>query len=320
MNLTRRCFTIGLPVFAAAPAFAAWPDRNITIIHGLGPGGGVDVTARILAERFALLLGVPVSVESKPGAASTTAAGFVAKSPPDGQTIAVFPSTYAAAVALRRSVPFRPVDDFTIIGQINEIPYVLTTYRNHPIADFRDFIARARTSAQPMTYSTPGQGSAQHLLMESLAKSAGIPLLHVPFRGGPQALTEVLAERIDLFVDAPVTLVDHIKTGTLRALAVTPNRRSSWFAEIPTVSECGFPEFDVRGWMGLVAPAGLPEPILRELRLELAKVLNEPEVLERFKTLGTEVHVATPDEFRSRIQGDIVRWTRVITDAGIERI
>ncbi len=320
MSLTRRCFTLGLPIVAAAPVFAAWPERNITIIHGLGPGGGVDVTARILAERFSQAFSVPVSVESKQGAASTTAAEFVSKATPDGRTIAIFPSTYAAAVALRRSLLFRPVDDFTIIGQISEFPYVITTYRNHPITDFRDVIVRARTTAQPLTYSTPGQGSAQHLLMASLAKSAGITIQHVPFRGGPQALTEVLAERIDLFIDAPVTLVDHIKAGTLRALAVTTRGRSAWFADVPTVAECGFSDFDVRGWMGLVTPAGLPEPILRSLQAELIKVLSEPDVVKRFKALGMDAREATADEFRSRIQGDIDRWAKVIADTGIERI
>jgi tripartite-type tricarboxylate transporter receptor subunit TctC len=320
MNLTRRSFAVGLPLLAAAPAFAAWPERNITILHGLGPGGGVDVTARILAERFSQAFSVPVTVESKSGAASTIAAGIVAKSVPDGQTIAVFPSTYAAAVALRRSLPFRPVDDFTIIGQINEIPYVIATYRNHPIADFPDFLAKARTAGSPLTYSTPGQGSAQHLLMASLAKSAGIALQHVPFRGGPQALTEVLAERIDLFVDAPITLIDHIKAGSLRALAVTPHERSAWLPAVPTVAECGFSDFDVRGWMGLVAPAGLPAVILRAYQTELAKILKETDVVERFKALGTDVRAVTADEFRSRIDGDIERWTKVIADTGIERI
>jgi tripartite-type tricarboxylate transporter receptor subunit TctC len=319
MMLTRRTLTLSLPLLAAGPALAAWPDRNITIVHGLGPGGGVDVTARILADQFAQALGVPVTVESKTGAASITAAGFVAKSPPDGQTIAVFPSTYAAAVALRRSLPFRPVDDFTFIGQINEFPYVIATYRDHPVIDLRDLIARARSAAQPLTYATPGQGSAQHLLMALLAKSANITLQHVPFRGGPQALAEVLAKRIDLFVDAPLTLVEHVKTGTLRALAVSPRERSAWFPDVPAVSEFGFPDFDVRGWMGLVAPAGLADPILRGFQTRLGKVLNEPDVVQRFRALGTEARSSTADDLGSLVAGDIERWTRVIADAGIER-
>jgi tripartite-type tricarboxylate transporter receptor subunit TctC len=320
MTITRRSFTFVLPLLAAAPALAAWPGRYITIVHGLGPGGGVDVTARVLGERFSQAFGVPVSVESKPGAASIIAAGLVARSVPDGQIIAVFPSTYAAAVALRRSLPFRPVDDFSMIGQINELPYVIATYRDHPAKSLRDIIDMARSASKPLTYSTPGQGSAQHLLMAWFAKSANIALQHVPFRGGPQALSEVLAKRIDLFVDAPLTLVDHVKTGTLRALAVTTRDRSPWFPGVPTVAEFGFSDFDVRGWMGLVAPAGLPAPVLGRLQAELAEVLREPEVVERFKALGTDARASTPDEFRSRLQADIDRWIKVIADAGIDRI
>ena len=142
MMITRRSLTLGLPLLATCPALAAWPERSITIIHGLGPGGGVDVTARILADRFARAFGVTVTVESKSGAASTTAAGYVAKSTPDGQIVAVFPSTYAAAAALRRTLPFRPVDDFSTIGQISEFPYVITTYPDHPATDLQDFINR----------------------------------------------------------------------------------------------------------------------------------------------------------------------------------
>jgi tripartite-type tricarboxylate transporter receptor subunit TctC len=320
MMITRRSLTLGLPLLAAAPALAAWPERYITIIHGLGPGGGVDVTARILADRFARAFGVPVTVESKQGAASTTAAGYVAKAAPDGQTVAVFPSTYAAAAALRRTLPFRPVDDFSMIGQISEFPYVITTYPDHPVTDLRDFIVRARSASAPLTYSTPGLGSAQHLLIALLARSADINVQHVPFRGGPQALTEVLAKRIDLFIDAPLTLVDHIKAGSLRALAVTTRERSTWFPGVPTVSEFGFSDFDVRGWMGLVAPAGLQDSALRAFQAELAQILWDPEVMQRFKSLGTEARASSADEFRWRLAGDIERWTKIIADTGIERI
>jgi tripartite-type tricarboxylate transporter receptor subunit TctC len=271
-------------------------------------------------QQFSVPIGVGTPRRFTPGAASITAANLVARAAPDGQTLAVFPSTYAAAVALRRSLPFRPVDDFTFVGQINELPYVIATYRDHPIANFHDLIAKARSAPQPLTYSTPGQGSAQHLLMALLAKSANITLQHVPFRGGPQALSEVLAKRIDLFVDAPLTLVDHIQAGTLRALAVTPGERSGWFPNVPTVAESGFPNFDVRGWMGLVAPAKLSEPIVRSVQAELAKILKEPGVVQRFKNLGTDARASTAEEFRSRLKSDIERWTKVIEDTGIERI
>jgi len=156
--------------------------------------------------------------------------------------------------------------------------------------------------------------------MARLARSANITLQHVPFRGGPQALTEVLAKRIDLFIDAPLTLVDHIKARSLRALAVTTQERSAWFPDVPAVSEFGFSDFDVKGWMGLIAPAGLQESALRAFQAELAQTLHEPEVMQRFKALGTEARASSAEELRSRIASDIERWTKVIADTGIERI
>jgi tripartite-type tricarboxylate transporter receptor subunit TctC len=320
MMMTRRCFALGLPLLATTRTLAAWPDRTITIVHGLAPGGGVDVTARILADRLSHAFGVPFSVESKTGAASVIAAGFIARSVPDGQTLAVFPSTYAAAVALRRSLPFRPVDDFTMIGQISELPYVIATYSDHPAKNLRDIIDQARSAPKPLTYSTPGQGSAQHLLMAWLARSSNITLQHVPFRGGPQALAEVLAKRIDLFVDAPLTIVDQVKSGALRALAVTTRDRSPWFPGVPAVAEFGLPDFDVRGWMGLVAPAGLPAPILLRVQAELGEILKKPDVAARFKALGMDAHASRADELKTLVQGDIDRWAKVIADTGIERI
>jgi tripartite-type tricarboxylate transporter receptor subunit TctC len=221
---------------------------------------------------------------------------------------------------LRRSLPFRPVGDFTMIGQIGELPYVIATYSDHPAKSLGDLIERARSALKPLTYSTPGQGSAQHLLMAWLAKSSNVTLQHVPFRGGPQALAEVLAKRIDLFVDAPLTIVDQVKSGALRALAVTTRDRSPWFPNVPTVAEFGFPDFDVRGWMGLVAPAGLPGPILVRVQAELLEVLKKPDVAARYKTLGMEAHPSTADELKALVQGDIDRWAKVIAATGMERI
>jgi tripartite-type tricarboxylate transporter receptor subunit TctC len=321
--VSRRTVLMGLPALAIAgaePASAAWPDRGLTIVHGLGPGGGVDVTARILADQFSSRLGHAVTVESRPGAATIVAAGQVARSAPDGYTLAVFPSTYAAAVALRRSLTFRPVDDFATVGQISEFPYIIATYREHAAADFPGLIRAARSAPQPLTYATPGQGSAQHLLMAMLAKSANVEFQHVPFRGGPQALTEVLAKRIDLIVDAPLILTEHLSTGTIRALAVTTRERSSWLPETPSIAERGFADFDVRGWMGLVAPAALPGTIVSRLNAELAGVLADANVRQRLHALGTEARTSSSEEFRARLVGDIDRWTTVIAQAGIERI
>jgi len=225
----RRVVFAGLAAFIATPALAAWPERSITITHGLGPGGGVDTTARILAEHLSRRLGQQVIVEPMPGAASVIAAGHVARSAANGHNLALFPSTYGAAAALRRNLGFRPVDDFTTISQISEFPYVIATYPEHAITSLQGLIGAGRSAPQPLLYGTPGQGSAQHLLMVQLARQAGIKFQHVPFvRGGLQQLTEVLAKRIDLIVDAPITLSEHFASGTLRPIAVSTKEAENW--------------------------------------------------------------------------------------------
>jgi len=290
------------------------------MIHGLGPGGGVDVTARILAEHFSKHFNQPVAVESRPGAASIVAACQVARSRPDGYTIAVFPSTYAAAAALRNNLPFRPVDDFTSIGQISDFPYVIATYRDYPNATLADLIRAARTASRPPIYGTPGEGSAQHLLMAMLAKLANIELQHVPFRGGPQALTEVLAKRIDIIVDAPLILSDHFRSGSLRPLAVTTRERSGLLPGVPTVAEAGFSDFDVKAWMGLVGPSGMPKAIVQVYGEALTAALGENTVKDRFNALGTVARNSSGEQFRALLTADITRWKRVIAEAGIARI
>jgi tripartite-type tricarboxylate transporter receptor subunit TctC len=207
-----------------------------------------------------------------------------------------------------------------MIGQISEFPYIIATYREHAAGGFRDLIKTARSAPQPLTYATPGQGSAQHLLMAMLAKSANVEFQHVPFRGGPQALIEVLAKRIDLIVDAPVILTEHISTGSIRALAVTTRERSSWLPEAPSVAESGFADFDVRGWMGLVAPAGLTGAIAARLNAELAGVLADADVKQRLRAVGTEARASSGEDFKVRLAADIDRWTTVVAQADIERI
>jgi tripartite-type tricarboxylate transporter receptor subunit TctC len=318
-TMNRRAVLTGLSALIASPAMAGWPEQAIVITHGLAPGGGVDVTARILAEQFSVRLGRQVIVEAKPGAASTVAAGHLARSAPDGYSIAVFPSTYAAAVSMRQKLAFRPVEDFTTIGLINEFPYIVATHADHAIKTLQGLLADGG-SGQPLLYGTPGQGSAQHLLMAQLGLAANIKLQHVPFKGGPEALTEVIAKRIDLVVDVPVLLGEHISSGVIRALAVTTRERSSRLPQVPAVSETGLTDFDVRGWMGLVGPAALPDKIIRRFSSELTGILADASVVQRFVALGAEPRVSGGLELKTRLASDIAKWTKVIHEAGIERI
>ena len=279
-RVTRRAILAGIAATVAMPrrSYAAWPDRPISLVHGFAPGGGVDTTTRIVAEGLSRRLGQPVIVESKPGASSTLAAAQLARATPDGHALGVFSGAYGTAAAMYVKLPFRLVDDFSMISQIVEFPFVLATHSDHSARSISDLVGAARAASTPLLYGTPGVGSVPHLLVEQLAQQAKIQFQHVPYRGGAQALTELLGRRIDFMVDPAIVLLEHVRSGKVRILAVTTATRSSELPDIPTVAEAGFPGFDVSGWMGLVAPAGLPGAIATRLNSELTGLLGEPAV------------------------------------------
>jgi tripartite-type tricarboxylate transporter receptor subunit TctC len=327
MKLPRRKFLHLAAGAAALPAVSriaraqAYPTRPVTLVHGFAPGGGVDTTARIVAEGLSRRLGQPVVVESKPGASTTIASAQLARAAPDGHTLGVFSSTNGTAAAMYNKLPFRPVDGFSMISQIIEYPFVLATHADHSARSISDLINAARATRTPLLYGTPGLGSVQHLLVEYLAQQAKIQFQHVPYRGGgAQALTELLGRRIDFMVDPAIILLEHVRSGKVRILAVTTATRSDDLPDIQTIAEAGFPGFDVSGWMGLVAPAGLPGAIVNRLNSELTGMLAEPGVIERFRALGNESRPSTPDRLKARIADEIAKWSAVIDAAKIERI
>jgi tripartite-type tricarboxylate transporter receptor subunit TctC len=261
-----------------------------------------------------------VVVESKPGAGTTLAAAQLTRATADGHTISLFSSTYGTAAAMYKSLPFRPVDDFTMISMVTEFPYVIATYSEHPVRDITGLINSARAASTPLLYGTSGLGSVSHLLMELLAQSANVTFQHVPYRGGAQALTELLGKRIDLMLDPPTILLEQVKSGNVRILAVTTGARAPALLDIPTIAETGFPGFDVAGWVGLVGPAGIPDAVATRLNAEVSAVLNEPAVAERLRAIGNEPAASSPDKLKARLASDIAKWTSVIAAAKIERI
>ena len=297
-----------------------YPAQPITLVHGLAPGGGVDTTARIVADGLSGRLGQQVVVQSKPGASSTLASAQLARAVPDGHTLGVLSSTFGTAAAMYNRLPFRPLDDFSMVSQIIEFPYVLATHADHPARSLSDLISTARTAETLLLYGTPGLGSISHLLVEHLAQQAKIRVQHVPHRGGPQALAELLGRRIDFMVDPPIILLEHARSGKVRILAVTTARRASELPDVPAIAEAGFPQFDVSGWMGLVGPAGLPEPVVNRLNSALADTLAEPGVIQRIRALGNEPRPSTPDKLKARIADEIAKWSAVIDAAKIDRI
>ena len=321
--LTRRTVVTGLAAAAALKpqrALAAWPERNITLMHGLAPGGGVDVSARLIAEGLSRRLGQQIVVEPKPGAAGTLMAAQVARATPDGYTLGYIPSGFAVSAAMYKSLPYRPMEDFVFIGQVLQFPFVFVTYPEHPIGNLPDLIKTAKSRAEPLLCGVPGQGTPQHLLIEYFSRLANIKIQAVPFRGGNQALTELLGKRLDFLIDPPIALIGQIKSGALRAIAVTGGTRFASLPEVGTIAEAGFPGFSVTSWMGMFGPSQLPQPIVQQLNAELVALVTEPAVVQRVHALGSEPQSGPPDDFKNRVASEIARLNKVIADAGIERI
>jgi tripartite-type tricarboxylate transporter receptor subunit TctC len=324
-KLTRRAVVGGLGGLAGlavtcAYAEADWPSRTITIIHGFPAGGPSDVVARIIADGLSKALGQSVIVESRPGASGTMAAGQVARAAPDGYTLSVIPSGHASAAATFANLPYRPVDDFTTITLASEYPYVMATNADSGIKSVADLIATAKSRPNPLLYGTPGVGSGPHLAIELFALQTKIKVLHVPYRGSAPAVMELVGGRLDFMMDPPASMMEFIRSGKLRALAVSSANDYFALPATPTVAESGVPGFDVRAWQGLVAPAGLPEPILHRLNTEVVRILKEPETVERMHTFGNEPAPSTPEEFHERLVDDIAKWTTVAEQIHFEKI
>jgi tripartite-type tricarboxylate transporter receptor subunit TctC len=320
---TRRTVIAGglsLLAIAHARANPDWPDRPITIVHGFPPGGPTDLVSRIVADGLTRRLGQRVIVEGKPGASGTTAAAQVARAAPDGYTLFAVPSGHAFAAATFKTLPYRTVDDFTMISMFTEYPYLMATYADHSIRSVADLISLARTRSTPLLYGTPGNGSGPHLAVELFAKEAKITLQHVPYRGSAPAAIDLIAQRLDFMLDPTAALLQFVNDGKLRPLAVTGERRFVGLPDVPTVAESGVPGYVVTAWQGLLAPAGLPAPILDRLNAEVVAILREPTVAERLHAIGNEPKPTSPQEFKARLQADIAKWTAVVDAANFERI
>lgn len=321
-GLTRRTVLAGLTTFVAIPAYpdTAWPSRPITLVHGFAAGGPTDTVARIIAEGLTTRLRQQVVVDPRPGASGTTAAGQVARAVPDGYTLIAIPGGHATAEALYKKLPYKTIDDFSMISMASEYPFVFVTYADHKIQTVADLINNARSQKIPLLYGSPGIGSVHHLAIELLAKMADVQLQHVPYRGSAQVITDLLGKRIDFMIDPPTLLIEFLRSGKLRPLAVTGATRFFSLPDVPTVSEAALPGYVVTSWQGLAGPAGIAASVADRLNSVVADILTEPATVERLKALGNNPRPSSRDEFKARVVADIDKWTGVVAAAHIERI
>lgn len=303
---------------SAAAAAQGWPTKPIRIINPYAPGGPSDILARQITQKMGESLGQPVVIESRAGGAGVIGADHVAKSPPDGHTLLFANIGFITILpALRASMPYDPVKDLDPITQLVSGPLVLLVRPDLPFRSVADVIAYAKANPGKLTYGSSGTGANTHLAGEMLGAMAGIRMLHVPFKGASQILTELLAGRIDLYFNNISTSMPYIQNGKLRGLAVTTLKRSSALPELPAVAD-GLPGYEVDSWYGVMAPAGTPKDIVNRVRDELVKNLRTPETLERLRQGGLDPVGSTPAEYAAKIREDLARWAKLVKSTGIK--
>jgi tripartite-type tricarboxylate transporter receptor subunit TctC len=300
-----------------ASAMAAWPERPITLLHGFGAGGNGDLTARAVADRLSVRLGQSVVVEPKPGAGGRVAAGFVARAQADGYTLLMLPGGHAASAAMQEQMNYHPIDDFTFIGLVTQIPFIVVTYPEHPIKTVPELIAAAKAASEPLVYSTSGVGTGQHLAAELFAAMANLKLKHLPSRGGTAVPTMLLGKHIELGFEPPPSLLELLKDGKLRAIATTGPTRFFALSDVPTIGEA-IPGYEVTSYFGLAGPPNMPADVVKLLNAETVSMTADPQTIEKLKMLGSLPLSSTPEGFKERVTSDISRWTKIVVDAGIK--
>ena len=308
---------LALVTFSASAQAQPYPNRPIKILQGFAPGGNADTIARVIGNELGKNLGQPIVVEARAGAGGNLASDTVAKSPPDGYTLILLTGGHTASGALYKTLPFDPADSFDMISTISLFPFLFTVRSDSPHQNLRALIDAAKAKPESVAYGTAGIGSTHHLTGELLARMAGAPLLHVPYKGDAAAITSLLGGEIPLVVATPTVAVAQVKAGKLKVVATSGGTRWSGMPDVPTAAEAGVPGFDVRSWVGLAAPAGTPKPVIDRLNAELQKVIQLPDVRARLEALGGEAKGSTPQEMKERVVFEVARWKKVIADSKI---
>jgi tripartite-type tricarboxylate transporter receptor subunit TctC len=305
------------PTQAQAPAAQPFPTRPVTVVVPFPPGGGTDVGARLVAQKLSVKWGQPVLVDNKAGAAGMVGADVVAKAKPDGYTLlAGNVGTQSVNPSLYKKMAYDPDKAFAPISMIAELPLVLLITPSLPYQSVRNLMAAAKSEPGKLSYASSGSGGAPHLAAEIFRKSGGINMLHVPYKGGGPAVTDLMAGHVDILFATVLESIGHIKSGKLRGLAVSSASRSPALPDMPTVGE-SLPGFDTGSWIGMLAPAGTPPAIIEKISADVREVLAQPDTRQTLIMQGATPLGLTPAAFQTRIDTDRQRYGRIIRESGI---
>ncbi|MDX3905960.1 MAG: tripartite tricarboxylate transporter substrate binding protein [Pigmentiphaga sp.] len=295
-----------------------FPTKPVRLIVPFPPGGTPDVIARLLSDKLSPMWKQPVIVEHKPGASSNIGSDFVAKAPPDGHTLLMVPNNIPAINPLVFSrMPFNPEKDLASVTLVGITPFLLVTGPSLPADSVQAVVETARGRPNGITYASSGVGSNQHLFAEMLRSLTGAPMTHVPYKGGPASIVDVVGGVVDMQFGAVPSVLPHIRSGRLKALAVTGSKRVKALPQVPTLVEAGIAGFENEGWIGLSAPAGVPAGVLERINRDVREVLKRQDVIDALLEHGIEASTGTPAEMAARIAAEKASWSKVVAEAGI---
>ncbi len=304
-------------VSSAALGQAAYPSKPIRFIVPFPPGGGTDLVSRALTQSLAKANHWTFVVDNKPGAGGNIGAEAAAKAAPDGYTLVMGQtSNLAINPFLYAKPPFNPLRDFAPVALVNSVPLVIVTSGRSGFRNMADVIAAAKAAPDRITYASPGSGTVGHLAGEVIEQIAGIKLVHIPYKGASPALTDLIGGQVDLYLSTPQAAAGHIKSGAIRALAVTSPKRTTALPEVPTLSEAGFKGAESNSWYGVLAPANTPPAIVNQLNAAIVKALKEPDLREALSREGGEVLGGTPAQFTELLKSEQAKWAKVVRDSG----
>jgi tripartite-type tricarboxylate transporter receptor subunit TctC len=311
---------------AAAAMFAAcavhaqnYPTKPIRMVVPFAPGGGADTVARTVGQKLTEALGQPVIIDNRPGAAGSIGADIVAKSPPDGYALLLGSSgPLAINPSLYPKLPYDAARDFAPISLATIMPFLLVVHPTLPAHNVKELVALAKSKPNQLNYASPGAGSTTHLANELLKSMTGMKIVHIPYKGVAPAAVDLISGQVQMMSGDLSSLIPHVKSGRMRALAVTGAKRSHLLPAIPTIAESGVPGYEASGWFGVLAPAATPAPVLERLNAAIVKGLSASDARERLNAFGGEAGGSTPEQFAAHIRSEAAKWGKLIKSLGIK--
>jgi tripartite-type tricarboxylate transporter receptor subunit TctC len=324
-TLTRRGFTLALAAGVAAGGFAAlpaaaqanYPTKPITIVVPFAAGGTTDILARVIGEALKTELGQPVVIDNRAGAGGNIGGALAAKAAPDGYTLFMGTvGTHAINAALYKKMPFDPVKDFAPLTRVAMVPNLLVAHPTRPYKTVQELIAYAKANPGKVTFGSSGNGSSIHLSGELFDAMAKVDMIHVPYKGSAPAVSDLIGGQIDIMFDNMPSAIQHVRSGRLKAIAVTTAKRSPELPNVPTIAEAGVPGYEATSWFGMFAPAATPAPIVTRLNAALVKVLADAEVKKKLAEQGAEPYAEKPQQFAEFIRKESAKWSQVVKASG----